>query len=206
MKNFYFRLLTSFLMIPIFLFILYEGKTLFYFSVIIILLASTYEIFKNVKQFYLSFFLYILIICFAYSIIKVRGNSYSDFIHTTWVVLIVWLSDIGGYVFGKIFGGAKLTKLSPNKTISGFIGSVIFSQFSIIIFYFLSFFVLNFSYFVLQFLFCIISVMGDIFFSYVKRINKIKDYSNLLPGHGGMLDRIDGMIFAIIFFNISSII
>jgi phosphatidate cytidylyltransferase len=104
-------------------------------------------------------------------------------------------------VFGKIIGGKKLSKISPNKTISGTIGSFILSIFPLII-------VLNFNYLNLEFnitniIFCLlislISQLGDLFISYIKRKAKIKDTGNLLPGHGGILDRLDGIIFAVPF-------
>jgi len=120
-----------------------------------------------------------------------------------WILFIVWTSDVGGYVVGRIFKGPKLSIYSPNKTIAGFIGSILFSQMSFFIpYYFLNSFVLTLKVIIIQFLLCLLSVCGDIFFSFVKRINKIKDYSNIIPGHGGILDRIDGMIFVVIVYCI----
>ena len=201
MKNFYTRLLSSLFIAPIFLYATYEANLLFYIILIIIFLGSCYEIFKNVKQTQLSFLLYILVFFFIFSLLKVREIDYSNYIYLVWVLSIVWISDIFGYLVGKSIGGAKLSKYSPNKTISGFLGSIFFSQFAILVpLYFLKNFSLNFKFFLFQLVFCIISVLGDIFFSYVKRVNKIKDYSALIPGHGGILDRIDGMIFVIIFY------
>tara|TARA_B100001093_G_C26615790_1_gene922263 strand:- start:419 stop:844 length:426 start_codon:yes stop_codon:yes gene_type:complete len=106
-------------------------------------------------------------------------------------------SDIGGFVFGKLFNGPKLTKISPNKTISGAIGSIIFTSLaiSISIFYFTK----NFNYLIL--IICIITSVacqiGDLFFSFLKRKAKIKDTGNFLPGHGGVLDRLDGILFGV---------
>lgn len=201
MKNFYTRLLSSLFIAPIFLYATYEANLLFYIILIIIFLGSCYEIFKNVKQTQLSFLLYILVFFFIFSLLKVREIDYSNYIYLVWVLSIVWISDIFGYLVGKLIGGAKLSKYSPNKTISGFLGSIFFSQFAILVpLYFLKNFSLNFKFILFQLVFCIISVLGDIFFSYVKRVNKIKDYSALIPGHGGILDRIDGMIFVIIFY------
>ena len=147
----------------------------------------------------MSIFLYLLIFLFSYSLIELRGSKIENFIELCWLLSIIWLSDIGGYIVGKLLGGKKLTKFSPKKTISGLIGSVIFSQFSILIpIYFIQAYKINLSYFLLQIVICLITVFGDIFFSYIKRINNIKDYSQIIPGHGGILDRIDGMIFAVI--------
>jgi len=199
MKNFYLRLVSSLVIGPAFLLCLYEVGFFFYSLLFLLLLSSFYEIFKNVKQFFLSFALYFLVLFFIASLFNIRGSNNSDYIFLVWLILIVWTSDIGGYVFGKIFKGPKLTNYSPNKTISGLLGSIVFSQFSFLILYlFLDYSYLNLKLFILQFFLCIIAVGGDIFFSYIKRMNNIKDYSNIIPGHGGILDRIDGLIFVII--------
>ena len=201
MKNFYLRLISVLFITPVFIYALYEASYFFYVILIIILFTSCYEIFNNVKQKFLSFFLYILIFLFIFGLYKVRKSEYSNFIYLLWILSIVWISDISGYIIGKNFGGPKLSKYSPNKTISGFVGSILFSQFAFIIpFFLLETFKLNFLIILIQFFFCIISVFGDIFFSYIKRINGIKDYSAIIPGHGGVLDRIDGMIFVIIIY------
>ena len=112
-------------------------------------------------------------------------------------VLIAVLSDIGGLVFGKIFKGKKLTKISPNKTISGSIGSFIFSLLLIPVFYGE---LHKYNFLLLVFIIMTISLtsqLGDLFISYLKRKAKVKDTSDILPGHGGLLDRMDGIIFAI---------
>ena len=106
-------------------------------------------------------------------------------------------SDIGGFVFGKTFKGAKLTKISPNKTISGAIGSLIFS--SLFIFIFIYYLTKSFDPYIII-VGCIISIssqIGDLFFSFLKRKSFLKDSGNFLPGHGGILDRIDGMLLGI---------
>ncbi|MDB2655860.1 phosphatidate cytidylyltransferase, partial [Candidatus Pelagibacter bacterium] len=114
---------------------------------------------------------------------------------------ICFFTDIGGYIFGKIIGGKKLSKISPNKTIAGSIGSFILSIIPLII-------ALNFNFLDLEFnliniIFCLlislISQIGDLFISLIKRKAEIKDTGNLLPGHGGILDRMDGIIFAVPF-------
>ena len=113
-------------------------------------------------------------------------------------------TDIGGYLFGKIFKGPKLTKFSPKKTYTGMIGSFLLPIFLLFIISFLSFAfngLYNFNSEILIFtlLLSAVSQLGDIFISYFKRLAKIKDTGNIIPGHGGLLDRIDGMIFAIPF-------
>ena len=118
------------------------------------------------------------------------------------ILMICVFSDIGGYVFGKTFGGKKLTKISPNKTVSGSIGSFILSYigFFVIYLYFgdLLFVRLQIEALVfIPFFISLICQLGDLFISYFKRRAKIKNTGNLIPGHGGLLDRIDGSIFAL---------
>lgn len=109
-------------------------------------------------------------------------------------------SDIGGYIFGKTFKGKKLTKISPNKTVSGSVGSFIISLCLVpLIFYLPS---EKFNFFNLIIITIIVSLtcqLGDLFISYLKRKAKVKDTGDLLPGHGGILDRIDGILFALPF-------
>ena len=118
------------------------------------------------------------------------------------ILMICVFSDVGGYLFGKTFGGKKLTKISPNKTISGSIGSFILSYvgFFVIYLYFgdLLFVRLQIEALVfIPFFISLICQLGDLFISYFKRKAKIKNTGNLIPGHGGLLDRIDGSIFAL---------
>ena len=113
------------------------------------------------------------------------------------ILLICVSSDIGGILFGKLFKGPKLTKISPNKTISGSLGSFLFS---ILASSFLLDYIFNTSLIdnILLGFFVSLSVqLGDLFFSYLKRKSSIKDTGNILPGHGGMLDRIDGILLGI---------
>ena len=118
------------------------------------------------------------------------------------ILMICVFSDVGGYVFGKTFGGKKLTKISPNKTISGSIGSFILSYIGFFLIYFylndLLFIRLDFkALFFIPLIISSICQSGDLFISYYKRKAKIKNTGNLIPGHGGLLDRIDGSIFAL---------
>ena len=110
------------------------------------------------------------------------------------------MTDIGGLVIGKIFKGKKLTKISPKKTISGSIGSFVFSLLLIPFFFkFLNLYA-NISLFdiiLITFFISFISQLGDLFISLMKRKANVKNTSDLLPGHGGILDRIDGIIFAV---------
>ena len=106
-------------------------------------------------------------------------------------------SDIGGYVFGKLLKGPKLTKISPNKTISGSVGSIFFS--SSFLFFFSFFFTTGFQYkmLILAIITSVSCQIGDLLFSYFKRKAQIKDTANYLPGHGGVLDRIDGIMIGV---------
>ncbi len=145
-------------------------------------------------------FLNIIFTCYIFSFCT-YFLTLSSFLHLKILIFLILLtcvaSDIGGLVFGKVFKGAKLTKISPNKTISGALGSLIFSSLSIVLLiYFLTNNVdLNFII-----IGCIISIscqIGDLFFSFLKRKSFLKDSGNFLPGHGGILDRIDGMLVGI---------
>ena len=115
------------------------------------------------------------------------------------LLLICISSDVGGYIFGKTFGGKKFTKISPNKTYSGILGSFILSIFFGSFFYFKfdEFLILNQNFVIFIFVISLISQLGDLSISYIKRRAKIKDTGSILPGHGGVLDRIDGILLAI---------
>ena len=134
-------------------------------------------------------------------------SHYQDMkVYLFYSILVAILSDIGGLIFGKTFKGKKLTRISPNKTVSGSIGSFIFS---LLLLPFFSQELIKYSFLILSIITIIISLssqLGDLFISYLKRKAKVKDTSDLLPGHGGFLDRVDGIIFAlpvgIILFNL----
>jgi phosphatidate cytidylyltransferase len=120
----------------------------------------------------------------------------AELIGIFYVIIICTSTDIGGYVFGKIFKGPKLTKISPKKTYSGMIGGYLLSLISLsVIINFIDYENLIFL-FLLTILISTVSQLGDIIVSYFKRLSKIKNTGKLIPGHGGLLDRIDGMIFA----------
>ena len=145
--------------------------------------------YKTLSLFYLSGLVFlILAIETEYSNLK---------IYLLYSLLIAILSDIGGLVCGKIFKGKKLTKISPNKTISGSIGSFIFSLLLIPFFYKNLIDQNLLSIFLITIVISLTSQLGDLFISFLKRKAKVKNTSDLLPGHGGVLDRIDGIIFAI---------
>ena len=154
---------------------------------------------KSISLLYLSLLVYL--------ILSIESHYIGLKIYLLYTVLVAILSDIGGLVFGKIFKGKKLTKISPKKTVSGSIGSFVFS-FSLIPFFYEKFIendLLILS--LITLLISLITQLGDLFISYLKRKAKVKDTSNILPGHGGFLDRVDGIIFAIpagvLLFNLS---
>ena len=123
------------------------------------------------------------------------GNNDTNKLYIYIIFLICIFSDIGGFIFGKTFRGKKLTKISPNKTISGMIGSFILSMTVVVIYSQKYFEITNIIIFTI--LISFISQIGDLIISYLKRKAQIKDTGNILPGHGGALDRLDGLIFAI---------
>ena len=144
--------------------------------------------------FFLIYLLMAFIICFNVFLI--------DKYFFLTILMICILSDVGGYVFGKTFGGKKLTKISPNKTVSGSIGSFIFSYigFFVIYIYFNNLLFVRLeieALFFIPFFVSTICQLGDLFISFYKRKAKIKNTGNIIPGHGGLLDRIDGTIFAL---------
>ena len=200
MSNFKKRFVISLLAFPIIYILLYQ-KIFSNLLIIIVSLFCVYEwnrIFKKKNYTYLIGLLILLF--FFLSLLKIYNlDDYN--LKFLWLILIAWLTDIGGYVFGKLFGGPKLIKISPNKTWSGAFGSLILSQFACLIFFLDSNYILNFNIFLFQFLLSVIGQIGDILMSYIKRINDKKDTSNFIPGHGGFLDRVDGLIWIFIFGN-----
>jgi len=206
------RLLTSILLILGYLLIFYSNFILLY-SLIIIGIFSLFEfqniikkIFKNLTLKILFNTLFLLYIFFYSTVLLISSFSQIPNLLMFFCILICIASDIGGLIFGKIFKGPKLTRISPNKTISGSFGSIIFS---ILIGLIVNYFTLNIPINKIIFLSFMISLgtqLGDLFFSFLKRKAKIKDTGNILPGHGGILDRIDGILLGLPFGIISIIL
>ena len=146
-------------------------------------------IYKSTSLLYLSFVVGLILM------VEIKFLDFRVFI--IYSILVSILSDIGGLIIGKMFKGKKLTKISPKKTISGSIGSFAFSL--MLIPFFLNFIYIEsiFNLVLITILISLTSQIGDLFISYLKRKAKVKDTSDLLPGHGGLLDRIDGIIFSI---------
>jgi len=143
--------------------------------------------FKALSLFYLTLFSFLIF----------DAITYANTFLIIYLFLICIFSDIGGFVFGKIFKGKKLTKISPNKTISGSIGSFILSLFLVPFFFFYSKNVSLVDLIVISITVSFFCQLGDLFISYLKRKAKVKDTGDILPGHGGILDRIDGILFAV---------
>jgi phosphatidate cytidylyltransferase len=145
--------------------------------------------YKSLSLFYLSGLVYL--------ILAIESQYFNLKIYLLYSILVSIMSDTGGLIFGKIFKGKKLTKISPNKTISGSIGSFIFSILLIPFFYNSQIDQNLLNMFLITIIISLTSQLGDLFISLIKRKAKVKDTSDLLPGHGGVLDRIDGLIFTI---------
>jgi len=218
-QNFLKRIITSIVLLSLLIFINFSHKYIFILSVLIIGLIICLEANNLYSKFLINKylkknstnklnirFIMLNIITFFYIFFIFCNLSYEIYrsespIFFLYVISVCFFTDIGGYIFGKIIGGKKLSKISPNKTIAGTVGSFIFSIIPLVI-------VLNFNYLDLEFnltniIFCLlislISQIGDLFISLIKRKAKVKDTGNLLPGHGGILDRVDGIIFAVPF-------
>ncbi len=202
LKEFEKRLLSSFILIPIAFFFIIQGSVFFIFFLGLFFLATSYEWIKmtktNVMKIFGVIFLFFSFYC-AFNIREYYGLNVFLFI-----IVVCIFTDIGGYVFRKVFKGPKLTKISPNKTYAGVIGGFLLSLISGLVF--IKYFWISESYRVnddqLILLLYILSIslisqIGDLIISYFKRKAKLKDTGNILPGHGGLLDRIDGLIFVI---------
>ena len=194
------RILSSIILIPIVLFFIIKGSFIFNFFILICFLITTYEWLKLSKKNIYRFFGSIFIVISFYTIFKIRNEFDRNYFHLLLVTIICVSTDIGGYLFGNIFKGPKLTKISPKKTYSGVIGgfllSIIFTNFFLEFSSNLKSFELTKEMFFFILIISLVSQIGDIIISYFKRKSKIKDTGTIIPGHGGILDRIDGMIFA----------
>ncbi len=149
------------------------------------------------KFLYVSIFI-VYILYFSLLIFYNLNHGKEIKVITVFILLICIFSDIGGLIFGKTFKGPKLTSISPNKTISGSAGSIISSL--IILFIFVNLYdygIPFYKLFILTVSISLLSQAGDILFSYLKRKAKVKDTGNLLPGHGGVLDRFDGILIGL---------
>jgi len=206
------RIITSIILAALVIFSIFSHLVIFIIATLIISYFAFNEIsfinFRILKN--NSLFLNTLCLLYVFGIFA--GSTIGLYkllgpVFLFYILSICICSDIGGYIIGKKIGGKKLTKISPNKTISGSIGSFCFSILPLLIFS--NFDKYEYLYSVNNFLFCLelslVCQLGDLFISYLKRKAKVKDTGKILPGHGGALDRIDGIIFAIPFAYIYTI-
>ena len=203
MNNLQKRILTSIAIFPLSIFFIFQGGYLLLSFLLAIFFIANYELFSVFKKNSNILFLDLVLILALFSIYYLAENFLWLLL---WVIILVICSDIGGYVFGKIFKWKKLTKISPKKTLSGVLGSFIFSLLSVFI---IQIIVENLQavprdnflepeFFFLAIVFSLVAQAGDLTISYFKRLEKIKDTGKILPGHGGIFDRIDGLMFVVI--------
>jgi len=197
-KEFEKRLLSSFILIPIAIFFIIKGSVLFVFFLSILFLITSHEWIKMNKKNDLLKYLGISFLLFSfYATFKIREEN--NLKYFLFIITICIFTDIGGYLFGKVFKGPKLTKISPKKTYTGVFGSFLLSLITGLIFFnYLDINIVNTDPLPLILLILsisLISQIGDLIISYFKRKAKLKDTGKILPGHGGLLDRIDGLVF-----------
>jgi phosphatidate cytidylyltransferase len=198
------RFISSFILLPLLILVILEGSFFFKLFILICLVITFYE-WDNLikKKGFVKNIGFLFLIFSFYSIYELRTKFENNYLYLLIIFLICVTTDTGGYIFGRVFKGPKLTKISPNKTYSGMIGSYILTLLSLIIFNNLfleeTFNLKNnaiYNLLIFGAVVSFISQLGDLVISYFKRIYKIKDTGKIIPGHGGLLDRIDGMIFA----------
>ena len=201
------RILSSIIIITIAFFFIIKGSFFFIFFMSIFFFVIAYEWYQmsRKKNYLLPGFIFLSFS--TYSAYLLKGTTNSEEFYFLMVILTCVATDIGGYIFGKIFKGPKLIKISPNKTYSGMFGGFFLSIITVN-FFFNYAYELNLGYklrdftqevLILVLLISSVSQIGDLAVSYFKRLSKIKNTGKILPGHGGLLDRADGIIFAIPF-------
>ena len=210
MNNLQKRILTSLIIFPFSLFFIIKGGNYIVSFLYAVLIIGNFEVFSVFKRKLSIIILDLILVISLLSILFLRNDTISSYVLLIWVIILTIASDVGGYIFGKIFKWKKLTKISPNKTLSGVIGSILLSVGTVFL---LSYFVHKYTslekeffnqpkYYFMAILFSLTAQLGDFFISYFKRLEKIKDTGKILPGHGGIFDRIDGLMFVVILANI----
>jgi len=206
------RILSSIILLPLSFFFIIKGSAFFILFLTILFVIASLEWFRMTKTIEYKIFGTLFLLFSFYTVYFFRDRDLLDFLL---ILIICVTTDIGGYIFGKIFKGPKLIKISPNKTYAGMIGSFLLSIITSYLFaikYDYTFLqnqnlFEDFYFIFLVFIISSVSQIGDLIISYFKRLSKIKNTGNIFPGHGGLLDRIDGMIFAFPFiFVISKIL
>ena len=206
------RLITSIILLSLIILIMNSNYILLY-CLIVLGTLSILEFLNISKKIYKSnlikiivnllFLIYLSLFCLIFFYFS--QVSYLNIILFSLLFGCV-ASDIGGYIFGKIFKGPRLTKISPNKTISGALGSLFLTYVTISTFLFLYTNTLSYKLFLISVITSIACQIGDLFFSFLKRKAKVKDTGKIFPGHGGVLDRIDGILIGLPIGHISFII
>ena len=211
MNNLQKRILTSIIVFPLSIFFIIKGGNLLLSFLFTVFFVANYELFSVFGKKKIILFLNLILIFSLFSIYILRHDSFhlstplndqESFVLLMWIIILCICSDIGGYIFGKVFKWKKLTKISPNKTLSGVLGSFIFSLFSVFIVDFLlvsnTVYFLQPKFYFLAIIFSLTAQAGDLTISFFKRLEKVKDTGKILPGHGGIFDRIDGLMFVVI--------
>ena len=204
MTNLQKRILTSVVILPLSFFFIIKGGFFLLSFLLFIFFIANYELFSIFNKKFTILFLNLVLISSLFTVFYLAENNELTFLLLIWVIILSICSDVGGYIFGKIFKWKKLTKISPKKTFSGALGSFIFSIFSLFIISNLdiegseSINFIEVKFFFISIIFSLVAQLGDITISYFKRLEKIKDAGNILPGHGGIFDRIDGLMFVLI--------
>ena len=197
------RIFTSLILFILF-FLIYNFNFFLIYSLIVLGVLSLIEFYNAINKIIKSK-LYTLFMNITFSIfVSVFCYLFLFFSFNAQLKLILFIillgcifSDIGGYLFGKTFGGPKLTKISPNKTIAGSIGSLLISATTVFVLFFIFFGIYSLNILFVGLITSLACQMGDLFFSYLKRKAKFKDFGKYLPGHGGVLDRLDGIFFGL---------
>ncbi len=193
------RIFSSIILIPFVLFFLIKGSLIFNFFLLTCLIIAVYEWNNMSKNLIYKFLGFIFLLYSFYTVYRLR-NDFNEVYEVLLLLIIICIAtDLGGYIFGKLLKGPKLTRFSPNKTYAGMIGgfilSIILSNIYLMNIFIDSQIIPNRTI-IFILLVSFVSQIGDIIISYFKRLSNIKDTGKIIPGHGGLLDRVDGMIFA----------
>ena len=187
------RIISSIILLPLSFYFIIQGSFILIFFTVVCFIVSSYEWNMMTKNRSYKIYGFIFLIITFYTFYSLSIDVFGVF----FVILICASTDIGGYLFGKLFKGPKLTKISPNKTYAGMIGGYFLSLITLtVITNIIDYPGTPIQFFLITILISTVSQIGDIIVSYFKRLSKIKNTGKLIPGHGGLLDRIDGMIFA----------
>ena len=206
MSNIKKRIVSSIIILPVSLFFILKGGNYIVSFLYAILILGNFEVFSAFKRKLTIILIDLILVISLLAVLFLRNDTASSFFLLLWVIILTILSDVGGYVFGKFFKGKKISKISPNKTLSGVIGSFVFAIFSVFLIDMVveiftgidNNFFLKPKFFILAIIFSITAQLGDLIISYFKRLEKIKDTGKIIPGHGGIFDRIDGLMFVVI--------